>query len=190
MPIPLPFLLLPGALLAEPAQLQSMATAAVINGEVWFHPGDLLVGNPSLPGRPAVRPLQGNAPFMLPMNLKDYDLLSRPCPRSLQEAQDAWTRTSAAPEPAPLARGDLLGDGVVETIVVERTSPTAAPVIKVLRGRDPLAVATLPVSAWPCAALVTEANADDSPDLLLVWTSWGGEIRTVGVNVYQLPGAR
>ena len=170
--------------------LQTVATAAVVNGEVWFHPGELLVGNPSLAGRPAVRPLQGNAPFMLPTDLSEYEMLSRTCPTSREEAQAAWSRTALAPEPPVLTRGDLGGDGVVESVAVERVSATTAPSVRVSRGKQLLASVGLPVSIWPCGALITEVDADDTPDLILVWASWGANGRTVGVNVYQVPAAK
>jgi len=189
MSIPLLLPLIFGPLTAQQAipALETVASATAVNGEVYFRPGDLLLGDPNLPGRPAIRPLQGNAAFMLPSDLSDYETLSGACPRSRDEARDVQARANAAS--ATIARGDIGGDGVIEVATLERRGDPAAAWVQVTRAGKRLAEAQLPVPAWPCTGLVSEVDSDAIPDLVVVWSTWGADGRTIGVTVYKLPSA-
>jgi hypothetical protein len=172
--------LAPGAARADPpAALEVRATVTVQDGVVWFKPGDLLVGTPSLPGRPAVRPLAPDQAATLPADQGEFEDLGADCGLLEQEPLGAV--------PVVLTRGDLGGDGQLEVVTVQRAGATAAPELHVLRGEQVVAEGHLPVSALACRGLVAEVVPEGAPDLLVVWTSRGAEGVSVGVTVFGLP---
>ncbi len=190
-----------GSSMAEPGvpELVVQGSVTTVSGVVYFQPGDLLVGNPDLSGRPGLRPLEPDQLAMLPADLGAYEELSAGCvqpppPRSRAAAPSAPTPASAEPAPVSagpedqvLARGDLGGDGVVERVRVVRSSELSAPSVQVLRGDQLVARGSLPMPAQACRGLVAEAEADADPVLVLVWTSGGPDLTTVGVTVFALP---
>jgi hypothetical protein len=164
-----------------PPELRQRASVNTVDGLVLFKPGELLVGNPELQGRPAVRPLEGSELAQVPEQLDDYVILSAGCLDAPGEPHEPSVISDEV-----LARGDLGGDGRLEQVVVERRSPMAAP--DVLVSRDGLIVGQgeLPIPAVPCRGLVAEAEPEGDPVLLLIWTSRGANNTTVGVTVFEL----
>lgn len=159
--------------------LELAATASTVDGTILFRPGDLLVGQPDLPGRPGVRPLAGEAPVTVPSDTTGFEDLGAACRRSVSGAMDATPRL--------LARGDLGADGQVEHAVVRRPEATAAPEVQVFRGEVLLARGWLPMPATPCGGLIAEPDEGHAPALLVTWTSTGALGTTVGVTVFRLP---
>ncbi|MFH1467942.1 MAG: hypothetical protein ABIO70_26385 [Pseudomonadota bacterium] len=162
-----------------PAALEVRATVTVQDGAVWFRPGELLVGNPGLPGRPAVRPLADDRAATFPVEAGEFEDLSAGC------AQPEEPVPGVAP--SVLTRGDLGGDGRIEEVTVQRAAATTAPEVRVQRDAQLLAVGHLPVSAQPCRGLVAEVQPDGAPDLVVVWTSRGADGTSVGVTIFGLP---
>lgn len=182
--------LLAAALVTEAAapDLVHLASMAQSGAEVYFQPGDLLVGSPTLPGRPAVRPLVGSQPVMLPTDLSGFEHLSRTCPASEAAYQQASTEGRADLAAGRLlARGDVSGDGRIETVVARRTVENGPLEVRVMRGSQVLGRATLPGLALPCGGLVAEVDGSHTPRAVVVWSAWGVAGRTTGVEVYGLP---
>lgn len=165
------------------------ASVSAVDGVVYFQPGELLVGAPTLAGRPALRPLRGEDSVVLPEDLSDYEVLSADCPDGPATRVAERDRGDEPVDPSDrvLTRGDIGGDGQLEEVLVERPAPTLSPVVKVLRGELLVAEGTLPVPAQPCRGLVAEAEPDADPALLLIWTSGAGANNTVGITVFELP---
>ncbi len=167
-----------------PALLERAAVTSV-DGLVLFRPGDLLVGDPDLPGRPAVRPLAEEQQAVLPERLEDWEILSEGCAPAPDASQQPVDRAGEV-----LVRGDLGGDGSLEQVRVERRSPMSQPRVLVHRGDALVGQGLLPVPAVPCRGLIAEAEPEGQPLLLLVWTSRGAERTTVGVTVFELEGSQ
>jgi len=157
------------------------ASVTVQDGVVWFRPGELLVGDPALPGRPAVRLLGTPEAATLPLERGDFEDLGAACRDAVRGALPPGAAS------ALLALGDLSGDGQVERITVRREAPAAAPEIRVVRGDRLLARALLPVPAEPCVGLVAEVQVEGPPDLVVVWASRGADHTTLGATVLALP---
>ncbi len=164
-----------------------------MDGVVYFQPGELLVGAPNLPGRPALRPLQGDESVPLPDELSDYEELSAGCAEPPDPRPEAPSSTSSSQRQEPdvgsyvLTRGDIGGDGRLESVRVERVAPNSPPQVLVIRDDQVVGRGDLPVPALPCRGLVAEAEPDADPALLLVWTSRGADSTTVGITVFELP---
>jgi len=165
-------------------ELRQRASVTAVDGVVLYKPGQLLVGHPSLQGRPAVRPLEGDSLATVPEQLDDYEVLSDGC---LDEQGQPHQPAVISRE--VLARGDLGGDGRLEQVRVERKAPMAAPDVIVTRDGDEVGHGVLPVPAVPCRGLVAEAEPDGVPVLMVVWTSRGASSITVGVTVFELDEA-
>ena len=176
-----------------PQELRQLASATAVGGVVYFRPGDLLLGAPQQPGRPAVRPMEGEQRVVLPADLSGYDDLSSCC-----SASQGMDGDDPSPDDAPaaggstaegrtvLAHGDLGGDGLLERVEVLRVSPQADSQVQVFRGERLVGSAALPMPVQLCKGLVAEADDGDAPLLLLVWTSSGAGGVTVGVTVFDL----
>ena len=177
--------LAPGTGVAQDTpELHVRASITAVDGVVYFQPGELLVGAPTLPGRPALRPLRGDDSVELPQELDDYEELSAGCPEP--EPTDEASGLVPRGDAGVLTRGDIGGDGRLEQVRVVRQSPTTPPRVQVIRDDVLVAEGTLPVPALPCRGLVAEAEPEAPPALLLVWTSRGAG-HTVGVTVFELP---
>ncbi len=171
----------PAATAQEPPELRQRASVNAVDGLVLFRPGELLVGNPVLPGRPALRPLDPAQPAQLPELLQEYEVLSEAC--GAAPGQPAVITADV------LARGDMGGDGRLEEVHVRRRAPMAAPEVLVSRAGVVVGRGELPVPAVPCRGLIAEAEPDGAPVLLVVWTSRGASSTTVGVTVFELDEA-
>ncbi len=165
----------------EPPPLRQRASVTSMDGLVLFKPGELLVGNPELQGRPAVRPLDGDLLAQVPEVLDDYEVLSAGCAEALGEPYP-----SSMVRDEILTRGDIGGDGRLEQVRVERKAPMAAPEVLVSRDGRLVGHAVLPIPAEPCRGLVAEIEPDGDPVLLVVWTSQGANSTTVAVTIFEL----
>ncbi len=167
-----------------PPALVELASVTIVDGSVFYRPGDLIVGHPSLPGRPGLRPMAGADPVQIPADLSDYEDLSSACPRVPPVSHPQQT---ALGEGVVIARGDMGADGRIEHVTVRRSSLMDPPRVLVFRDEELLADAYLPMPAQPCTALVAEASPGASPDLILLWSSRGYQGLTIGVLVFRLP---
>lgn len=200
--VPFLVLLAAGHAMGEPAlpTLETRAQATVVDGSVYFRPGRLFIGRPHQPGRPGLAPLESDDPIMLPSSLSSFEPLSDRCrasssediplasstPEAAAEARRTPTSSPAMPTHV-LTRGDLGGDGQMETVYFGFDPPHGEPTLVVTRSDTPLSRGRLPLSARPCAALVAELQEDAPPELLVVWTSQGPQGLTVGLHVFRLP---
>ena len=162
----------------EPAELRQRASTTAMDGLVLFRPGELLVGNPTVQGRPAIRPLDPQGVSSIPEQLDDYEVLSQGCAEP--SGRPAVISTDV------FTRGDIGGDGKLEQVRIERRAPMAAPDVLVFRDGVVVGKGTLPVPAVPCRGLVAEAEPEGAPVLMVVWTSRGASSTTVGVTVFEL----
>lgn len=153
-----------------------LGSSSVVEGQVYFRPGELIVGQPDLASRPGLLPLMGGRSITLPQDLSAYENLSARCVpiENLGNASQV------------LGRGDLGADGRVESIVVRRPDPLSGVVLEIRRDDAPLTQSVLPLSVRPCKALVAEVEAGDVPELILIWTSAGPQGTTRGVTVFEL----
>ena len=174
-------LLAPVVQAEEAPVLRQRASVTAVDGLVLFKPGELMVGHPTVQGRPAVRPLEDNQLTTVPTQLDDYEVLSDGC----LDGADV-PRQPAVSSGQVLTRGDLGGDGRLEQVRVERRAPMAAPEVLVTRDDVLVGRGELPVPAVPCRGLVAEAEPEGDPVLLLVWTSRGANSTTVGVTIFEL----
>lgn len=165
----------------EPPELRQRASITAVDGLVLFRPGELLVGDPTVQGRPAVRPLEPSVLAHLPESLDDYEVLTEGC--SKPQGQPAVITGDV------LVRGDMGGDGRLEQVSVVRRAPMAAPEVLVARDGVVVGRGELPVPAVPCRGLVAEAEAEGEPVLMVIWTSRGPNSTTVGVTVFELVDA-
>ncbi len=183
-------LLVAGLALPTPARAESAvpplrerASITAMDGMVLFRPGELLVGNPTVQGRPAVRPLDPSRVAELPEQPGEYELLSDGCLDGTEHPGPAVI------EGGVFTRGDMGGDGRLEQVRVQRKAPMAAPEVMVSRDGRLVGRGELPVPAVPCRALIAEAEPEGQPVLMIVWTSRGAESTTVGVTIFELDEA-
>jgi hypothetical protein len=162
--------------------LVELAAPSIVGGSIFFRPGELILGRPDLAGRPGFLPLAGGRKISLPEDLSNYENLGGGC-MDLPPSD----RGSSTATPTVLARGDLGADGTIETVLVVRADPLSPPIVRVLRGNIVIGQSALPMPARPCRGIIAEADADDEPELLVVWTSTGAQGVTYGVNVLRLP---
>ncbi len=166
----------------SPPALLRRASVTVADGVVLFQPGLLVVGDPTLPGRPAVRPLEDSQLAVIPEQLDEFVILSAGCiPEQVEQDHQPAVIGGGV-----LARGDMGGDGRLEQVRVRRRAPMAAPEVLVSRDGALVGKGELPVPAVPCRGLIAEAEPQGSPVLLIVWTSRGAGATTVGVTVFEL----
>ncbi|MBN1336475.1 MAG: hypothetical protein JXB39_10985 [Deltaproteobacteria bacterium] len=184
----------PGAAADVLPTLRTLAASSAVDAVVWFRPGEILLGHPTRPGRPAMDVLKGGKPVVLPTDALGWEDLSSPCTAPVRPgSHDPLADRSRSAEverpegPVPIARGDLAGDGLVEWASVHRPTPTDAPEVTVWRADRPLARGALPMPAEACTGVISEAT-DDVPALIVIWTSRGAEGTTVGVTVFEMPG--
>ncbi len=166
---------------ASVPELRQRASITAVDGLVLFRPGQLLVGNPTVQGRPAIEPLDPDAVSQVPESLDDYEVLSHGCVREPEQAQEPAVISGEV-----LVRGDMGGDGRLEQVRVQRRAPMAAPEVLVSRDGTLVGRGVLPVPAVPCRGLVAEAEPEGAPVLMVVWTSRGASSTTVGVTVFEI----
>lgn len=159
--------------------LIEVASASSLGGDVFFRPGELIVGRPDLPGRPGFLPLLGGRPVSLPEDLETLEKLSEGC---------AGGSLEAARSPRTLGRGDLGADGRLELVLSMGSETQPGFLLRVMRADLLVAETALPLPRTPCRALVAEIDGSDAPGLLVIWTSEGPQGLTRGVTVYRLEG--
>jgi hypothetical protein len=132
---------------------------------VWWREGDLLVAPPEGDPRPAIRPLVGLAPVILPEKMDDWNPLSTTC------------------SPDPSAEFQLQGSDAQAHWMPPWTTPT----VELRFETRVIASASLGRPLEPCTLVA--ANVDSIPglELLVLWQMEGVEAPTLGLSVLRIP---
>jgi hypothetical protein len=129
----------------------------------WWREGDLMVGPAEGDPRPAVRPLAGAAPSVLPENMDDWKPLLALC----------------TPQPPPVAFA--LGEGRATALV----TPTAGTLVVRVRVEDRVvAEGALGRPAVPCSLTVGQADTLPGQEVMLGWQTPAG---VSGLTVFRIP---
>jgi hypothetical protein len=132
---------------------------------VWWREGDLLVAPPEGDPRPAIRPLAGLAPLILPEQMNDWNPLGLEC--STEPSAEFQLENTAA--------------------TAYWMPPWTTPSVEVRYGEQVVASAALGRPLQPCA--IVAANVDSIPglELILLWQMTGTDAPIRGLTVLRIP---
>ena len=156
-------LLLATALAAPP--LIRAAEVAEEGLRVWIRQDNLLVGVPSDPDRPGLRPLVSMAPIKLPPNLTEETALGHPCEDQSEEV------------------GLLQG----EKVVVAVRGPPDRPLVQLHSEGRLLAENVLGRPARVCAVRLVQVDDMPGPEVVVVWRPRNEDAPVRGVSVFHIP---
>ena len=132
--------------------------------EGFWKEGDFVVGVPSDPGRPGLRPLRGHSPIQLSSDMHDWTPIGKKC-------QD---------NPRSVGR---FGGAPVEAIV---TGDSMHPKVQLWMDGRPVAEALLGRPAEVCSLNIANADNIPGPELIAAWRI-NAPNPLIGFTVYRIP---
>ena len=134
--------------------------------QIWWRPGELLVGDPNSESRPGLRPLLSDAPLSLPPDLS------------------AWTPVGETCQQPPRAEATLDGQPVIASI---HTDPTQQQRVRLIAGDRLIAESTLGRPVDVCEIRIDEADSLPGPEVIVAWRFGDGEQQIRGLTVFRVP---
>jgi len=131
----------------------------------WWREGELLVGVPTAPNRPGMRPLTSLTPMPLPSDLSGWEPVGHTCldtPRGVAS----------------------IGDRPVEGVVDDSANH---PVVKLIQGERVVAQNALGRPAKICDIRIVEADSLPGLELIIAWRSPGEDDAMRGITVFHVP---
>ena len=134
--------------------------------QIWWRPGELLVGDPTSPSRPGLRPLVSDAPLILPEDLS------------------VWTPVGETCQDTPRAEATLDGQLVTASI---HTDPTQQQQVRLIASERLIAENTLGRPVQVCELRINEADSLPGPEVIVAWRFGEGEAQIRGLTVFRVP---
>jgi hypothetical protein len=158
------------SLLASSAQatppLMPATDIAQVGLVAWWRQGELLVGVPSAPDRPGMRPLVSTMPAPLPSDLSSWEPIGHTC------------------QPSPRGLGSL-GKTPIEAVVI---GDEEQPIIALMMQKRVVAQNALGHPAQVCEIRIVQADQLPGLELIIAWRM-GGDGAARGVTVFRIPEA-
>lgn len=145
--------------------LMPAADAAQVGLHAWWREGELLLGVPTDPERPAMRPLVDLAHATLPTDFLGWEPIGKTC-------QDEPRATAA------------MGNTPIEGLV---SGTTIHPMIRLLQESRVLAESALGRPAKVCEIRIVQADAMPGLELIVAWRTGTGETMMNGFSVFRIP---
>ena len=144
-----------------------MPAADVAQAELvgWWREGELLVGVPTAPDRPGMRPLTSLAPMPLPTDLSGWEPIGHSCAEH--------PRGVAAIEDSPV-EGRVGGTD-------------DHPVVELIRGDRVVARNALGRPAEICEIRIVQADSLPGLELIIAWRAPGKGPSIQGITVFHIP---
>lgn len=154
-----------GAVHAEPPLILA-ADIGDRGMQIWWRPGELLVGDTASPTRPGLRPLISDAPLILPEDLS------------------VWTPVGETCQDPPRAEAMLDGQPVTVSI---HTDPTQQQLVRLIASERLIAENTLGRPVQVCEIRLDEADPIPGHEVIVAWRFGEGVDQIRGLTVFRVP---